>query len=260
LAALAPATTGSVQLAAVRALAGFADPTIPELLLARWSGATPALRSEIIEALLARVERIPRLLTALEQGVVGGAQLPPSRRGQLLRHADPAIRDRARALFAGEVVSPRGEVIAQYQTALQGIPSPDRGAKVFERECASCHRVGGKGATVGPNLETIRHHTPQQVLANILDPNREVTPAYLEYSVSLQDGRVANGLIATETPTSLTLKRPNDVQETILREAIAELNSTGVSLMPEGLEKKITPEEMRDLLGWLLTPNPAVRR
>jgi putative heme-binding domain-containing protein len=113
---------------------------------------------------------------------------------------------------------------------------------------------------VGPNLETIRHHTPQQVLANILDPNREVTPAYLEYSVSLQDGRVANGLIATETPTSLTLKRPNDVQETILREAIAELNSTGVSLMPEGLEKKITPEEMRDLLGWLLTPNPAVRR
>ena len=260
LAALAPAAPGSVQLAAVRATAGFADPTIPELLLARWSGATPALRGEIIEALLARVERIPRLLAALEQGVVGGAQLPPSRRGQLMRHADPAIRDRARALFASDIVSPRGDVIASYQEALRGTPSPDRGAKVFERECASCHRVGGKGATVGPNLETIRHHTPPQVLANILDPNREVTPAYLEYSVSLQDGRVANGLIATETPTSLTLKRPNDVQETILREAIAELNSTGVSLMPEGLEKKITPEEMRDLLGWLLTPTPAVRR
>jgi putative membrane-bound dehydrogenase-like protein len=260
LAALAPATPGSVQLAAVRALAGFADPTIPELLLAQWSGATPALRGEIIEALLGRADRIPRLLTALEQGVVGGAQVPPSRRGQLMRHADPAIRDRAKALFASDAVSPRGEVIAQYQAALQGTPSPDRGAKVFERECASCHRVGGKGATVGPNLETIRHHTPQQVLANILDPNREVTPAYLEYSVSLQDGRVANGLIATETPTSLTLKRPNDVQETILREAIAELNSTGVSLMPEGLEKKITPDEMRDLLGWLLTPSPAVRR
>ena len=171
-----------------------------------------------------------------------------------------SIRDRAKALFASDAVSPRGEVIAQYQAALQGTPSPDRGAKVFERECASCHRVGGEGATVGPNLETIRHHTPQQVLANILDPNREVTPAYLEYSVSLQDGRVANGLIATETPTSLTLKRPNDVQETILREAIAELNSTGVSLMPEGLEKKITPDEMRDLLRWLLTPSPAVRR
>ena len=260
LASLSPATAGSVQLAAVRALAGFAEPNIPELLLARWSGATPALRGEIIEALLARAERIPRLLTALEQGGIGAAQIPPSRRGQLMRHADPATRDRARALFASDTVSPRGEVIANYQGALQGTPSPDRGAKVFERECATCHRVGGKGATVGPNLETIRHHIPQQVLANILDPNREVTPAYLEYSVLLQDGRVANGLIATETPTSLTLKRPNDVQETILREAIAELNSTGVSLMPEGLEKKITPEEMRDLLGWLLTPSPAVRR
>lgn len=260
LVALAPATPGSVQLAAVRALSGFPEPTVPELLLARWSGATPTLRSEIIEALLARAERIPRLLTALEQGEIGVAQVPPNRRGQLLRHADPAIRDRARAILASDTISPRAEVIASYQAALQGTPSPDRGAKVFERECASCHRVGGKGATVGPNLETIRHHTPQQVLANILDPNREVTPAYLEYSVLLQDGRVANGLIAVETPTSLTLKRPNDVQETILREAIAELNSTGVSLMPEGLEKKITPDEMRDLLGWLLTPSPVVRR
>ncbi|MFN9374278.1 MAG: PVC-type heme-binding CxxCH protein [Planctomycetaceae bacterium] len=260
LAALAPATPGGVQFSAVRALAAFSEPEIPELLLARWSGATPALRGEIIEALLARAERSPRLLTALEQKVVSAAQRPPSRRGQLMRHADPAICDRARALFASDTASPRGDVIANYQQALQGTPSPDRGAKVFERECANCHRVGGKGATVGPNLETIRHHTPQQVLANILDPNREVTPAYLEYSVLLQEGRVANGLIATETPTSLTLKRPNDVQETILREAIAELNSTGVSLMPEGLEKKITPEEMRDLLGWLLSPSPIVRR
>ena len=260
LAALAPASPGSVQLAAVRALAGFAEPTVPDLLLERWTAATPSVRGEIIEALLARVDRIPRLLTAIERGVVGGVQLPPSRRGQLLRHADPAIRDRAKALFAREPASPRAEVIAGYQSALKGTPSPDRGAKVFERECASCHRVGGKGATVGPNLETIRHHTPQQVLANILDPNREVTPAYLEYSVLLREGRVANGLIATETPTSLTLKRPNDVQETILREAIAELNSTGVSLMPEGLEKKISPDEMRDLLGWLLTPSTAFRQ
>jgi len=260
LAALAPANPGSVQLAAVRALAGFADPSVPDLLLERWTAATPSVRGEMIEALMARVERIPRLLTAIEQGVVGGAQLPPSRRGQLLRHADPAIRARARVLFAGEPVSPRAEVIASYQPALKGTPSPDRGARVFERECASCHRVGGRGATVGPSLETIRHHTPQQVLANILDPNREVTPAYLEYSVLLREGRVANGLIAIETPTSLTLKRPNDVQETILREAIAELNSTGVSLMPEGLEKKISPDEMRDLLGWLLTPPVVPRR
>ncbi|MCY2967086.1 MAG: hypothetical protein NT069_26195 [Planctomycetota bacterium] len=61
-------------------------------------------------------------------------------------------------------------------------------------------------------------------------------------------------MIAAETAASITLKRPNDVQESILREGIAELSSTGVSLMPEGLEKKISPDEMRDLLAWLLIP------
>ena len=68
----------------------------------------------------------------------------------------------------------------------------------------------------------------------------------------VDDGRVATGIIAEETATSLTLRRAENQQETILRQNIEELTSTGASLMPEGVEKKVTPQEMADLLAYVL--------
>src|SRR4029078_7545473 len=107
---------------------------------------------------------------------------------------------------------------------------------------------------VGPNLETVRHHAPKQVLTNLLDPSREVSPAYVEYVVVTKDGKTATGMMSAETATSVTLRRANDVQETILRDNIEEIAGSGKSLMPEGLEKKIPPQEIATLLAFLLGP------
>ena len=70
-------------------------------------------------------------------------------------------------------------------------------------------------------------------------------------SVTL-DGRVATGMMASETATSVTLRRANNVQETILRTNIDEIIASGKSLMPEGLEQKVPPQDMADLLGFVL--------
>ena len=67
----------------------------------------------------------------------------------------------------------------------------------------------------------------------------------------LNNGQVLAGMIAEESPSSLTLKQAENRQEVILRENVAEIKATGVSLMPEGLEKKVTPAEMADLLAFL---------
>ena len=87
---------------------------------------------------------------------------------------------------------------------------------------------------------------------NILDPNREVSPEFLEYTVALDDGRVVTGLVAAETPSGVTLRGREGVEQTILRRNVAEIASTGKSLMPEGLEKTVTPQEMADLIAFLL--------
>jgi putative membrane-bound dehydrogenase-like protein len=244
-----------LQLAAIRTLAAFPDAEVGSRLLAGWASYSPPIRTEVVEALLARVERIPLLLDEIENGRIGAGQVSPVRRGRLMQHADAAIKKRALVLFAVDAPGPRHEVIQEYEQKLAKLKGDSaRGRAAFERECATCHRLANNGYNVGPSLETIRHHAPKQVLTNLLDPSREVSPAYVEYVVALKDGRTATGIVSAETATSVTLRRANDVQETILRDNIEEIAGSGKSLMPEGLEKKIGPQEMADLLAYLLGP------
>jgi putative heme-binding domain-containing protein len=123
---------------------------------------------------------------------------------------------------------------------------------VFETACAACHRLGELGQDVGPNLATIRHWNPEQVLINILDPNREVAPNFLGYTVETKDGRTLDGLIVEESVSSITLKRSDGVTETVLRRDVAQLAGSGLSLMPEGLENAVTIGQMADLIAFLL--------
>src|ERR1051325_5879752 len=127
-----------------------------------------------------------------------------------------------------------------------------RGQKVFETACATCHRFGDFGKDVGPNLATIRQWSPDQLLIHILDPNREVAPNFVSYTVETKDGHTLEGIIADETVASLTLKRAEGVAETVLRRDIATISGSGLSLMPEGLETAVSVEEMADLIAFLL--------
>ena len=89
------------------------------------------------------------------------------------------------------------------------------------------------------------------ILVNVLDPNREVNPQYVNYLAVTKAGRQYSGLISAETASSITLARGEAASDTLLRIDIDELASTGKSLMPEGLEKEIDPQMMADLLAFL---------
>jgi hypothetical protein len=191
---------------AIRTLAAFPDGDVVDNLLVGWATFSPPVRTEVVEAMLARVERIPLLLDEVEQGRIGVGQISPVRRGLLMKHADLKIRDRAKVLLAPDVSGPRHEVINEYEQRISSLKgNSQRGLAVFERECGSCHRLANKGQEVGPNLETVRHHAPRQVLTNILDPSREVSPNYVEYIVATKDGRISTGMLSSETATSVTL-------------------------------------------------------
>jgi len=251
-AALATPAPLDVHLAAVRTLSGFRQEAVSQRLLEAWRGLSPAVRSEVVEALLSRVERLPALLDALEAGTIPAAQLPAIRRTQLINHANPDIKARAAKLLLSDQPGPRAAVLVEYQQALKQPGDPARGRLIYQRDCRICHRLGAEGHDAGPRLETIRHRTPQEVLLHVLDPNREVAPQYQEFILLLKDGRSLTGIITTETSTSITLRRAENQTETVLRSAIEEMASSGKSLMPEGLEKKVTIAEMADLLSLLV--------
>jgi putative membrane-bound dehydrogenase-like protein len=252
---LLPRTPQPVLLAAVRTLSAFSDARVAPLLLESWKTYSPPVRREVMEALLARADRIPRLLDALDQGVVRRGDIELDRRMQLVQHRDAAIQARAKKLLDA-APGDRAKVFAAYRPALDGPTSAERGLEVFRKHCKTCHRVAGEGTDVGPDLRTVKERTPDQLLEQILDPNREINPAYINYTLATTDGRILTGLIAGESATSVTLKRAEGAADTILRTNIEEMQSTGLSLMPEGLEKEVTPEQMADVITLLRSSVP----
>lgn len=256
-AALAPRQPNAVQLGAVRILAGFADSAVAGTLLEAWPTLTPATRSEVLEALLARTERIAALLSALEDGRVVAGLIDAPRKTALLTLADPALRQRAEKVLGDEAPRPRQNVLAEYQPALALAADPVRGRSLFQTHCATCHRLAGIGQDVGPSLLAVNRRTPSEILVHVLDPNREVAPQYQLYTLVLHDGRLATGIVTSETATSITLRRAENVQETIPRAEVDEIAGTGLSLMPEGLEQKLSRQDLADLIAFVLAPAPA---
>jgi len=244
-----------VQRAAVAAIGRFTQSETAAPLLAHWRTATPAVRSEIVLAMLDARSRLLPLLEAIRNGIIPANQVPFARRAALLRSTDAQVKELATELFGNATPGQRkDEVIEKYQTALAIKGDSARGKRVFETVCATCHRAGDLGKDVGPNLATIRQWNPDQLLINILDPNREVAPNFVSYAVETKDGRTLDGIIAEESAATLTLKRAEGVTETVLRSDIATISSSGISLMPEGVEAAVSVEQMADLLAFLLPP------
>lgn len=242
----------ALQTLAVRTLAAHRQPDVSGLLLAAIRQLAPEARAEALDALLSRPEAHAAVLDAIDGGAIAVSDIPHVRRNLLVRSSNAAVKERAIAMFAAALAS-RQKAIEKYRSALPSLKADRaKGEAVYRRDCMSCHRAGEVGTEVGPNLRTIRHRAAEEVLLHVLDPNREVGPNFVAYAVATDDGRVSVGLLVEETGTSVTLLRPNGTRETILRANIEELAATGKSLMPEGLDEKVSPQEMADLLEFLL--------
>jgi putative heme-binding domain-containing protein len=244
-----------IQVAAVRGLASFSQPSLDDALLASYRNLGPEAQQALTEA-FSRGDRMPHLLTALEQGVISFTALPLAHRSLLLRSSNQEWKSRALALAARQKTSPRAEVIQRLADALPLLEAhAERGAAVFGRECSACHRLEQHGTDLGPRLETVQHRSVGELLIAILDPSREVSAEYVEYAVVLKDGTIATGVIAAESPAAITLKKAGAVEQLIPRRDIEEIFAAGKSVMPEGLEQKLTPQELADLIAYLRRPH-----
>lgn len=238
-----------VRIAAARSLGALDRPEALDRLIAPWRSYMPAVRRAAADALMRDPARIRRLLDAVERGEIAPGDLDASQAKRLLSHADGAIRGRAEKLLARP--GGRREAIAQYAPAVAAAGDVARGRAVFEANCATCHRVGGVGTDVGPDIGDSRARTREALLNDILDPDQAIDANYVAYTVAASDGTLYDGVIAAQTASSITLKGADGKAEILLRSSIDEVRSTGRSLMPEGFEAKITVEQMADLLTFL---------
>ena len=133
---------------------------------------------------------------------------------------------------------------------------PVAGRVVFKKVCGQCHKMYGEGAEVGPDITRNGRASFEQLLSNVFDPSLVIGASYQALTVVTKEGRVVSGLPIEDSPQRVVLKVQGDKQEIIARTDIEEVVPSNLSLMPEGLEKQIQPQEMHDLFAYIILDKP----
>jgi len=243
----------SLQLAALSTLARFNDAAVGPELTKRWNSMTPRLRSEAITVLLARPERVAALLKAIEGGTIRATELTTPQTKFVRNHSDKSVRGLAAKVLSTQPASTRQQAVDAFLPAIDLKGDATHGKKIYQDRCISCHRLGGEGHALGPDLVTVKNSGKEKLLINILDPNREVRPDYISYVVETKDDESYIGLVANETATTVTIRQAYGKENVISRSDIKKMQSQGQSLMPEGLEAGLKPQDLADLLDYIET-------
>jgi putative membrane-bound dehydrogenase-like protein len=247
---LRPRVSLAIQTAALEAMVHSGDSHVPQVVLAEWKGHSPALRSAIIDALLSRPAWTASLVSSLEDQCVNPVEIGPADRRRLLAHPDKTIRDRSAAVFEG-TVGARKDVLDRYQAAAELASDPKAGLATFRKVCASCHRLGAEGFEVGPDLTALSDKSPASLLVALLDPNRAFEAKFTSFTIQTTDGRILDGMIASESANGITLRGRDGKEVAVPRAEIEAMASSSQSLMPEGLEKDLSVQDVANVIGYL---------
>ncbi len=239
----------ALQAAAVGTLAEFDEDGVAELLLAGWSGYGPSVRERVAQAMMRQRDRAAAFLDAIEANRVPVETVDAVSRIRLTQYPDDTLRQRAEKLLAAQV-SDRADVVAAYADIASLNGDLDHGRDVFEEHCAECHQPQGQRARLGPNLSGVNNKTREQLLESILDPSSDIRPNYANYVVVDKVGRIYDGLLAGETIEAVRLRGEYEDQ-TILRKNIAEMRTSTVSLMPDGLEEDLNRQDLADVIEYM---------
>ncbi|MHB1557449.1 MAG: PVC-type heme-binding CxxCH protein [Isosphaeraceae bacterium] len=217
------------------------------------------LQSAIAAGLARRREGAIALLDAIAAGKASARLLQEQPVALALKQSNPPrLDERLKQLLAGLPPADRKLAAAlnarrgQLQTASRE-PHPERGVSVFEKNCAVCHQLGGKGARVGPQLDGIGSRGLDRLLEDVLDPNRNVDQAFRSTVLALDDGRVITGLVLREEGEILVLADSQGKEIRVPKDAIAERKSSPMSPMPANFAEQVPEVEFESLMDYLLS-------
>jgi putative heme-binding domain-containing protein len=152
----------------------------------------------------------------------------------------------------------RDEILAAQMKDEKG-GAADAGRPLFEERCAACHRFGGIGRDVGPDLTTITSRFKKRdVLEAILWPSKVISDQYQAEMFELSDGKIVSGLIVRESAAAIFVRTADtpDKPVAVPKAQIKSRAQSTVSMMPEGLVDTLTPKQIADMLAFTMAPPP----
>ena len=257
---LAPQQPPELQSAALTSLARSKLPEIAQRLQADYRSFAPSLRTQVSEALLSRETWRDELLASLEAKTLAPTDLDATSRQRLLDHKSKAVRERAAKLLAVDLNTDRAKLVAEYLPTVRAGGDVQHGSQLFAKRCAQCHKLGSVGHVVGPDLASLTDKSPEAMLIAILDPNRAVETKFVTFTAVTKSGVTHTGILASETASSLTLRAAEAKETTLLRNELDELQSGTKSLMPEGLEREVSPTDAAALIAYIRNNVPLPAR
>ncbi|MFO0906437.1 MAG: PVC-type heme-binding CxxCH protein [Pirellulales bacterium] len=253
---ITPRTTTELTGQILDALSSSQSPKLGAQLIERMAALSPSARNAATRVLLGRPATTVAYLDAVEAGTLQLADLSLDEKQALNAHPDSKIRQRAQKLLKqlGGLPNPdREKVINELLHEVEKKGDAVAGKEVFKKQCSKCHMHTGEGQRIGPDLTGMAVHPKHELLIHILDPSRSVEGNFRVYTVVLDDGRVVTGMLAGESKTAIEIIDTEAKRHAIAREDIDQLVGSKKSLMPEGFEKQVKTEELRDLLEFLTT-------
>ncbi len=255
-----PIPPESVRLAALTTLQRFDQDAIGTSLLQAYPELTGRLRERAIEVLLSRRHWASKFLQAIDQGRVNAKDVAADQLRVIALYHDRELDEMVRKHWGNIQSGTPEEKLAEMRRLSNDLRAGSgklaQGRELFGKHCASCHRLFDEGTPVGPDLTHANRKDRDYLLVSIVDPSALIRKEYLSYNVQTRDGRFLTGLIAEQTPSSITLLDAKNERTKIPRSEIEAVLESPISLMPENLLKELKPQELRDLFSYLQSEKP----
>ncbi len=249
---------------AIRGLAVANDDESATLLVNGFGGFFPAGKEAAVQTLAARPRDAGQLIAAIEAGTVPRQFVPIEIVRQMQGYDDLSLRDGIQRVWPElrPITADKKARISQFKERLnpetRAAADLTAGRKLWDKSCGKCHVLFGEGGKIGPDLTGAQRHNLDYLLENVVDPSATLLPQFRLTTMNLVDGRVVNGVVLTKTEQTWEVQTPTE--KLTLRVAdIEEHALTTQSLMPEGLLDLLTPEEVRDLVGYVMSPRQVPR-
>jgi len=242
---------------AAEGLATFDDPKLADEIIGNFGRVYANDKPAVFAALTSRENWCFKLLDAVEAGKIRRDEISAIIARQIRSHRNQALDEKLGRVW-GSLRDSSAEKIKSIETwknrlTPNTLATADaaQGKTVFAKSCSSCHKMYDEGGTSGPDLTGSGRDNLDYLLANILDPSAQVPANYRVSDLSLKDGRLLSGVIVSRTEKTITVQTPAE-QVIIDANDVEEVRGSELSLMPEGLLRNLSEQEVRDLFGFLM--------
>ena len=221
-----------------------------EKILESWPGFEPLIKHSAEMAFLSKDDGTKILIKGLQSEKINTVELSSSCIEGLKNHRNEKIRKQTNEIFSKSNSINKKLVYSKFKPSLSINGDYEKGKMHFLARCSTCHRLDDVGRDVGPNLKALSDKSRQSLFDAILNPSSSIEPQYLAYNIE-HKGENIFGLIQSETSNSLIVKLLDGTTRVVKRDEITNLQGTGKSIMPDGLEAGLSVEDFADLLGFL---------